>query len=247
MEQAQAASAYHGGGAYATYEFEGQGFKFWESGGVYSAQQPYATAHVQAAAQQDRGGYGKGGYSGGKGKCQGGKGGYKGKGKGEGKGGYGTPGSGAYGGCFRCARSTRWSKHPEAMLHKAADCDAYWLARNPADMALHTEDAVYYVADGEKPQDGDGKHDRQSKPEHLTRRDDRVEPIRSQQHNNICAITSEETKIDASSTDHKGQVPTSTMEKPLTRVRQEGHDELDRTMESKQDNYIRELDKIKAH
>jgi len=51
-----------------------------KSGGVYSAQQPYETAHV--AGQQDRGGYGygKGGYAGGKGKyqgCQSGKGGYK--------------------------------------------------------------------------------------------------------------------------------------------------------------------------
>ena len=102
LEQTQAANAHLGGGTYSMYE----GNDMWESGGVYSAQQPYATARVQAAAQQDRGGYGygKGGYSGGNGKYQGGKGGYKGKGKGEGKGegkGYGTPGPGAYGGCFR--------------------------------------------------------------------------------------------------------------------------------------------------
>ena len=51
---------------------------------------------------------------------------------------------------------------------------------------------------------------------------------------------SEETKTDICSTDHKGQVPINTMEKPLTRVRQEEHDILDQTAESK----IIEQDKI---
>ena len=66
------------------------------------------------------------------------------------------------------------------MLHKAADCDAYWLAHDhdPADMALHTEDVVYYIADGEAAQDGDCKHNSEFGPQHLTRRDDRVEPHR---------------------------------------------------------------------
>ena len=170
-----------------------EGDAVWESGGIYSAQQPYETAHVPV--HQDRGGYGygkggyaggaggKGGYAGGKGKYQGyqgGRGGHKGKGKAEGKGegkGYGTPGSGTYGGCFRCARSARWSKHPGAMLHKAADCDAYWQARDPTDLKLHTEDAVYFIVDGEQPQDGDCKHNTQPQSTHLTLRDDRVERV----------------------------------------------------------------------
>ena len=219
--------------------YEGQVLDFWEPGGVYSAQQPYMKAHAPTAAQQEKGAYGKGGYPGGKGKYQGGKAGFKGKGKGEGKGGYGTPGSGAYGGCFRCAQSTRWSKHTGAMLHKVADCAAYWLVRDPADMALHTEDAVYYhnVADGEGEQDGDCKHNRQLKSKHLTHRDDRVEPVGSQTHSQeIYAIMSEETKVDTkldtNSADRKGQVLVNTAEKPLTQVRQEEHDELDQTAEN---------------
>ena len=119
------------------------------------------------------------------------------------------------------------------MLHKAADCNVYWLARDPTDMALHTEDAIYFVTDGEQPQDGDCKHDTQSQSTHLSHCDDRVKSIRSQQHTDICAITREDTNIGAPSADHKGQVPTSTMEKPLTRVRQEGHDKLDQMSSGK--------------
>ena len=66
-----------------------KGQDFWESEGVYSAQAPYAIAHVPVAAQQalhsQKGGYRKGGYLSGKGNYQGGqggKGGFKGNGKG---------------------------------------------------------------------------------------------------------------------------------------------------------------------
>ena len=112
-------------------------------------------------------------------------------------------------------------------------------------MALHTEDAIYFVTDGDQPQDGDCKHDAQSQSKHLTRRDDRVEFIRIQQRNNICAITREETNTDAPRADHKGQVRTTTMEEPLTRVRQGGHDNLDQTIETRQDK-TRQLDGRKA-
>ena len=66
------------------------------------------------------------------------------------------------------------------MLHKAADCDAYWQARDPTDLKLHTEDAVYFVLDGEQPQEGDCKHDTQPQPTHLTLRGDRVERVAQQ-------------------------------------------------------------------
>ena len=71
----QAASAYQGGGMYVYAMYEGH--DFWDSQGVYSAQAPYATTRVPAAAQQapysQKGGYRKGGYSSGKGKYQGGQ------------------------------------------------------------------------------------------------------------------------------------------------------------------------------
>ena len=62
----------------------------------------------------------------------------------------------------------------------------------------------------------------------------RVQPIGIQTHSqDIYAVMSEEAKIDTDSTDRKGQVLISTMEKPLTRVRQEEHDKLDQTAENK--------------
>ena len=34
---------------------------------------------------------------------------------------------------------------PGAILPKAANCDAYWQARDPTDMVLHAEGAGYYI------------------------------------------------------------------------------------------------------
>ena len=91
------------------------------------------------------------------------------------------------------------------MLHKAADCDAYLLARDPTDMKLHTEDAVYFIIDGEQSQEGDCKHNTRPQSKHLTLRDARVERVA--QHDGMSIIIGKEINLGVNRTTLKDVSP----------------------------------------